>query len=172
MRKAGRLKHVTANMMIDGLYSNRNDRNKLSDKIVHLLSFLKANSFGHYTARLAHHCTVLGPNFMELSADLFGEMRRLLTGQFRVPVLMAQGNAGDMGNKQYRQSNLFDEVERQALAITDQILKKARLGRGSSSELDYRPVTYHASYDIHAQDFVEKKAEFENSLKQKQILIL
>ena len=152
--------------LIDGLYSNRNDRNKQSDKFVHLLGFFDQDKLCALYCTLAHHCTVLGPNFMDLSADLFGELRRKLTEQFQIPVLMVQGNAGDMGNKQYRQSNLFDEVERQAAAILDQINKKRSSWQKFQLErMEYRTVTYHASYDIDAQQYVEKKADFEKRLK-------
>ena len=153
-------------VMIDGLYSNRNDRNKQSDKMVHLLGFFEQGQLSALYCTLAHHCTVLGPNFMDLSADLFGEIRRLLQKQFAVPVLMAQGNAGDMGNKQYRQSNLFDEVERQAAAIVDQIRKKQTPWETLQlTEIQCRTVVYHAVYDIDAESFAQKKADFEKQLE-------
>lgn len=152
--------------LIDGLYSNRNDANKQADKWVHCLGFFSHDRLMALYCTLAHHCTVLGPNFMELSADLFGELRRLLKAETGVPVFMAQGNAGDMGNKQYRRSNRFDEVERQAAAILDQMHKKSSgwLPLTLSDE-GCRTVHYRAAYDIDASEFEAKKKAFEQQLK-------
>lgn len=162
-------KTVTAKFssaVIDGLYSNRNDRNKLSDKTVSMIGFFEQERLLGLYCTLAHHCTILGPNFMELSADLFGEMRRLLEEKFQATVLMAQGNAGDMGNKQYRKSNLFDEVVNQAANLVDQIQKK----RSPWVDFDMENCHWHeheflASYDVDVTVFEKKKAEFEKQLE-------
>ena len=152
--------------LIDGLYSNRNDKNKFSDKWVHLLGFFKGEELKAVFCTLAHHCTVLGPNFMDLSADLFGKMRDLLEEEFKAPVLMAQGNAGDMGNKQYRQSNVYDEVEKQAFNIVDQIKKKRSPWVDLKTDsIRMHKGSYKAVYDVDVDVFIKKKAEFEEKLK-------
>ncbi len=154
------------NTWIDGLYSNRNDPNKLSDKWIHQFGFFQDGKLLAMITSLAHHCTVLGPNFTDLSADLFGEMRRLLQQEVQAPVMMVQGNAGDMGNKQYRRSNLFDEVERQAAALVDQIRKKHSAWQLLKCDhCTIRTVAYQAVYDVNAEDYVAKKQEFEEQLK-------
>ena len=151
---------------IDGLYSNRNDPNKHSDKWIHQLGFFQGEQMKAMICSLAHHCTVLGPNFMECSADLFGEMRSLLQEETQVPVMMVQGNAGDMGNKQYRRSNLFDEVQRQAANLIDQIHKKHSPWQPLQvRHLCFRKVVFQASYDVDVEVFKAKKAEFEKQLE-------
>lgn len=151
---------------IDGLYSNRNDANKHSDKWVVELGFFNQEKMIGLLFTMAHHCTVLGPNFMELSADLFGEIRRLLQEENNVPVLMVQGNAGDMGNKQYRKSNLFDEVEKEAYNLVDQMHKKGCVWQDLSIlEWKISEGSYLAQYDVDIHQFEVKKAEFERQLE-------
>ena len=153
--------------LIDGLYSNRNDKNKLSDKIVHELGFFDNDErLVLILCTLAHHCTILGPNFMDCSADLFGELRRQISAKENVPVFMAQGNAGDMGNKQYRQSNLYDEVLKQATNITDQMNKKHSEWQSLQvNSFNIRSGKYKAIYDVDVNEFIVKKADFEEKLK-------
>ena len=154
------------NTLIDGIYSNRNDRNKHSDKLVHELGFFRGDELVAEIYSMAHHCTVLGPNNMDISADLFGEVRRLLQEEKKVPVLMVQGNAGDMGNKQYRTSNTFDAVVAEAAALVDQIHKKHSDWTPVKAEhCGVRHVSYTAVYDVDAEVFKAKKAEFEEKMK-------
>lgn len=155
-----------SNTLIDGIYSNRNDKNKKSDKWVHMLGFFNENKLIGLYYSMAHHCTVLGPNFMDCSADLFGEIRRLLKLEFNVPVLMIQGNAGDMGNKQYRTSNTYDAVVKEVANLIDQINKK----RSDWLKLNVENSFYHehaytAVYDVDVTVYEDKKKDFEKRLE-------
>ncbi len=152
--------------LIDGLYSNRNDKNKRADKYVHRFGFFRGEELVGMAFSMAHHCTILGPNFTECSGDLFGELRRRIQADHPVPVLMIQGNAGDMGNKQYRKSNLFDEVEYQSKNLLDQIEKKAEPWQELELvDCGFKEGAYKAVYDVDATVFEQKKADFEEKLK-------
>ena len=152
--------------LVDGLYSNRNDKNKMSDKWIHTLGFFHDDKLVAELVNMAHHCTVLGPNNMDLSADLFGEIRKVLEEKDNVPVMMIQGNAGDMGNKQYRKGNLFDEVETEAANIVDQIAKRSSNWVDLNIEdCEIKEGQHHAEWDVDANVYVEKKKEFEEKLK-------
>lgn len=111
-------------IQIDGLYSNRNSRTKPCDKSVNILGFFEQEKLIAMFVNLSHHCTVLGPNNYMLSGDLFGAMRRKLAQHYGCYVMMAQGNAADMGNRQYRSGNGFQELEKQSSAIVQQIFEK------------------------------------------------
>lgn len=152
---------------IDGLYSNRNDKNKLSDKTVSMIGFFKDEELIALYYTMAHHCTVLGPNFMDLSADLFGRLRYELKKELGdIPVLMVQGNAGDMGNKQYRRANIYSEVEYQAFNVMDQIRKKHTPWETIElSSLEYYEGSYKAIFDIETAPLKVKKAQFEKQLE-------
>ena len=152
--------------LVDGLYSNRNDKNKMSDKWIHTLGFFHDDKLVAELVNMAHHCTVLGPNNMDLSADLFGEIRKVLEEKDNVPVMMIQGNAGDMGNKQYRKGNLFDEVETEAANIVDQIAKRSSNWVDLNIDnCEIKEGQYHAEWDVDANVYVEKKKDFEEKLK-------
>ncbi len=152
--------------LIDGIYSNRNDKNKMSDKYIHSLAFYYEEKMVGMLVNMAHHCTVLGPNNMDLSADLFGELRKRLEKQENTTVMMIQGNAGDMGNKQYRKGNLFDEVETEASNIVDQISKRSTDWKEVNvTKCEIQTGSYHAEWDVDANEYVEKKKDFEEKLK-------
>lgn len=152
--------------LVDGLYSNRNDKNKMSDKWIHTLGFFHDDKLVAELVNMAHHCTVLGPNNMDLSADLFGEIRKVLEEKDNVPVMMIQGNAGDMGNKQYRKGNLFDEIETEAANIVDQIAKRSSNWVDLNIDnCEIKEGQYHAEWDVDANVYVEKKKDFEEKLK-------
>ena len=152
--------------LIDGLYSNRNDKNKMSDKWIHSLGFYHDDNLVAMLVNLAHHCTILGPNNMDLSADLFGELRKRLESQEKATVMMIQGNAGDMGNKQYRKGNLFDELESQASNIIDQMNKRSSAWIPLTlNTCNINTGSYHAEWDDDASVFEAKKKDFEEKLK-------
>ena len=105
---------------------------------------------------LAHHCTILGPDNYQLSADLFGALREKLMQQYCVPVLMAQGNAADMGNRQYRVSNGFSALEYQASHICEQIKEKLSWETIDMEGYDYHFEEYQASYLLNPDDYTKK----------------
>lgn len=153
-------------LWIDGLYSNRNDRNKLSDKRVQLLGFFHEGKAVGILCNLAHHGTVLGPDNMQVSGDLMGAMRPYLEKEFQAPVFMSQGNAGDMGNKQYRNGNDFEALSGQAWNICDQIRKKHKAWEKIETQ-NFKMQEHHYKlvYDIDIEPLKVRKAEFEEKLK-------
>ncbi len=155
-----------SDVIIDGLYSNRNDKNKLSDKHEYMIAFFdnSENIVGIYHL-MSHHCTVLGPQNMELSSDLFGALRNRLEAHFNCPVLMAQGNAGDMGNKQYRDGNDFAALDRLADNLFAQIKNKYRWQDINMDGFEHKSVNYHASYHLDYSNYKEKYEEFTRRLE-------
>lgn len=113
-------------LMIDGLYGNRSNKNKPSDKEVFILKFRDENSnLLGACVNLSCHPTVGDPLSMEISGDLFGYIDQRLTEEWGIRPLMMQGSAGDMSNRQYRQAANFREVERIGDGIIGQIKEKA-----------------------------------------------
>ena len=153
-------------ILIDGLYSNRNDKNKLSDKHDYMIGFFnnedKLVAIYHL---MAHHCTVLGPQNMLCSADLFGNLRPRLEEYFGCPVFMAQGNAGDMGNKQYRDGNDFAALDRQGANIAAQIFNKYSWKDINMDSYSHKDVLYHASFHVDYSIYKQKYIEFSERLK-------
>lgn len=153
-------------VIIDGLYSNRNDKNKLSDKHEYMIGFFnKANELIGIFHLMSHHCTVLGPQNMELSADLFGALRNKLEVYFGCPVLMAQGNAGDMGNKQYRDGNDFEALYRLTENLFAQIINKYRWIDIDTDDFEHRQVNYHACYSVDYSVYKKKYEDFTKRLQ-------
>lgn len=141
---------------IDGLYSNRDDANKRCDKYVHVLGFFSEEKCVAMFVELAHHCTILGPDNYQLSADLFGAIRTKLMDVYHVPVLMAQGNAADMGNRQYRVNNGFEALTYQAQHLCEQIQEKLTWEIIDMEGYEYHSYVYEATYELCPEEYLEK----------------
>ena len=154
-----------SNIIIDGLYSNRNDKNKLSDKNEYMLGFFNNDDqlVGVYHL-MSHHCTVIGPQSMMVSADLFGALRSRLEKHFGCLFLMAQGNAGDMGNRQYRNGNDFAAVEREANDLMEQIVNKYSWKDIDIDNFEHKSVVYHAKYHVDYGKYKDKYEEYKSRL--------
>lgn len=154
-----------SDVLIDGLYSNRNDINKLSDKHCHLIAFDGEDGMIALYCCMSHHCTVLGPKNYLISADLFGALRERLEREFGAFVLMAQGNAGDMGNHMYRQSSTFEELDRQADAIMSQILNKIDWHGIDLDGYRYRRFALEERYTVDCAFYQQRKSDYLHQLE-------
>ncbi|MBQ4254282.1 MAG: hypothetical protein II712_05565, partial [Erysipelotrichaceae bacterium] len=151
---------------IDGIYSNRNDINKPSNKNLYLIGFFrKDGALEGLLCSLSHHCTVLGPNFYGLSADLFGRLRLELEEKFNTTAAILQGSAGDMGNRQYRQGNDYGEVERETKNLMEQICWRLDWKDIDIDNYEISSHKYLARYHHSAEEYAEKIADFEKRLE-------
>ncbi len=154
-----------ATFTIDGIYSNRNNINKPSNKNVYIIGYFKEDKLVGMALNMSHHCTVLGPDFYGLSADLFGCLRKSLREKYGCPVLVIQGTAGDMGNRQYRQGNDYNEVIRETKNLMEQIAWRLNWQDINLENVEIKQYKYHASYYHDASVYVEKIKDFENQLE-------
>ncbi|MBQ4254152.1 MAG: hypothetical protein II712_04910 [Erysipelotrichaceae bacterium] len=155
-----------SDVLIDGLYSNRNDKNKLSDKHEYMIGFFgkDGNPVGIYHL-MSHHCTVVGSHSMLCSADLFGSLRAKLQNYFNCPFYMAQGNAGDMGNRQYRDGNDFEALERLSSNIFAQIINKYEWKDINLEGYEIKHVCYHAHFHVDYSEYAQKYIDYSERLK-------
>ncbi len=149
---------------IDGLYSNRNDAYKECDKFVHTIAFIHEGKMIAQWVNLSHHCTILGPKNYRLSADLFGEMRSILAKHYHCPVMLTQGNAADMGNRQYRTGNDFNAVAQQAFGICDQIISKENFKEINLNQYEYHKYTLSESYELDINQYQSKINNIQDQL--------
>lgn len=106
---------------IEGVYGNRNYKDKPSDKDVNLILFRNENHVVAGIASLTCHPTVLGIHNMKISSDLLGNIGKALDEKYNTIFLTMQGACGDMGNRQYRRGNDEAELWRVRDEIMDQI---------------------------------------------------
>lgn len=152
--------------MIDGLYSNRNDANKLSDKVVHLLGFFNKNELIATFCNMSCHNTVLGPKNYQITSEVFGMTRNHLEERLGGIFLMSNGNAGDMGNRQYRTGQEFVDCEKMAANLADQIVRKHTDWQSLSLEhLEYKHIEFRKTIILDSNIYIEKIAEFNERLK-------
>lgn len=114
---------------IDGVYGNRNDKDKPGDKEVNMILF---RSEGHVAAGIFNfscHPTVLGIHNMKISSDLLGNIGKALDEKYKTTFITMQGASGDMGNRQYRKGN----DEKELLRVRDEVM--SQIDRFAETEL-------------------------------------
>ena len=127
---------------IDGIYGNRNDKNRLADKKIRFLMFKDKNKVVGILVNLSCHPTILGQKNTMISADLFGYIRSHLEDRYHCPVFMSNGTEGDVSNRHYR--------------ISDDINELIRTGNGIISQIPYPLPTSLVSinrFEIHHRSF-------------------
>lgn len=139
-----------ASTLIDGFYSNRNDKNRPCDKSANLFKLLrKDQSALAVMVNMTCHPTVLGPQNYLISADLFGAIRSALSDIYHCDVLMMQGAAGDMGNRQYRQGNDQKELFRMRDGIVPQLIDSdISYNKIETNRIEWHKYDYHKQYEI------------------------
>ena len=151
--------------LIDGLYSNRNDANKLSDKVVHLLGFFHGDEIVAVYFNRACHNTVLGPDNYRLTSEIFGMTRDILEKRIGGTFMMTNGNAGDMGNRQYRTGQTFADCEKMAFNLADQIVRKhTKWTDICMDHVSHKHVEYRKTIMLDSSIYVDKIADFEERL--------
>lgn len=93
------------------------------------------------------HATVLGPKNMMISADIIGEVRKLMSEQLQVVPYTFTGASGDISNRQFRQGNDFVELERVGKGISDILKAVDHYEEISLANFKVIPYDYHISYD-------------------------
>ncbi len=152
--------------VIDGLYSNRNDANKLSDKVVHLLGFFREDRPLAVFCNLACHNTALGPDNYRLSSEIFGMARIHLEERIGGTFMMTNSNAGDMGNRQYRTGQQFKDAELMAWNLADQIVRKHTPWTDVCMEhVSHKHIEFHKTIMLDSSIYIPKIADFEERLK-------
>lgn len=123
-------KHVAVDVFyttqeIKGYYSNRNGIDKTSDKEVSVLKFdsKERKTLASITV-FSCHPTVLGPQNLEVSADLYGYLRKKAEENLGGVGFAQLGAAGDMSNRLYREGNDSAELIRVGDCISGQIYEK------------------------------------------------
>lgn len=119
-QKNSRLEFAKAE--IEGFYGNRNNITFPADKSFNILNFYddQDNIIGGLV-NLSCHPTVLGPQNLFLSADLFGAIRSKIEEKYKAPFLMTNGAQGDVSNRQYRLGNDSVELNRVSSGIFEQV---------------------------------------------------
>ncbi len=156
-----------SSLIVDGIYSNRNDANKLSDKVVHMIGFFdQADKMRALFCQLSCHNTILGPRNYALTSELFGALRDRLGKYFGCQVSMANGNSGDMGNRQYRTGQDYPDLQLMADNLAEQIERKhSEWQPFAMNKVTRQHVSYSEEVTFNSQQWIDKINEFNERLK-------
>ena len=111
---------------VEGFYNNRNNPSKPIDDEAILIKFV--NDSGKTVGAMCNfncHATVLAETNRYCSSDLMGKVRKNMEEFFGILPYTFPGAAADVSNRNYRQGNDFNELERVGKGISD-ILKTAK----------------------------------------------
>ena len=153
---------------IDGFYSNRNGKDKLGDKSVNMIMLKDADDNNVLSLiNMSCHPTVLGPQNLKISGDLFGYIARGVKEKFGIDAFMMNGAAGNMSNRCYRQGNDYAELIRVGDGILSQIVEKypGSETRLSIDKVELEKYHFHDEYDNDKDMYVAEIEKAENDLK-------
>ena len=138
---------------IEGVYGNRNYRDKPSDKDINMILFRNENHVVAGMFQFTCHPTVLGIHNMKISSDLLGNVGKALDEKYNSIFITMQGACGDMGNRQYRQGNNEKELWR----VRDEIMEQIDIFAETETPMELKvdavktaEYTVHQAYDIDA----------------------
>lgn len=155
-----------SSLIVDGIYSNRNDPDKLSDKVVHIIKFEHESKPVFTLLNMSCHNTVMGPLNYSITAELFGYTRRKLEPYFQCPVCILQGNAGDMGNRQYRTGQEFEDLDKASTHLANQIRRKhSDFEKINLSDFSHHHTVYTAKFTLDPTIYDAKIARYEKLLE-------
>ncbi|MGN0372363.1 MAG: hypothetical protein ACI4F3_06060 [Enterocloster sp.] len=126
---------------IDGVYGNRNYKDKPSDKDINMILFRNENHVAAGIFNFTCHPTVLGIHNMKLSSDLLGNVGKALDEKYNSIFITMQGACGDMGNRQYRRGNDEKELWR----VRDEIMEQVDRFGETEIPMDLKPVEIRTS---------------------------
>lgn len=150
---------------IEGYYGNRNHIEYPADKSVNYIKFTNLQQGDVYLiCNITCHPTVLGPQNLFISADLFGALRNSLCLEYHVPVMMLNGAQGDVSNRQYRQGNDSKELKRMCEGVFHQMHGVEFMPiHGESVRM--RDISYTIICNTSQEDLVKRLVEANEQLK-------
>jgi len=152
---------------IEGLYGNRNGKDKPEDKDVTIIRFTGADGAVKAAAvNISCHPTVLSPKNLLVSGDLLGYISRAVKEKLGVYPVMIQGAAGDMSNRHYRQGNDPAELERTGSGIVAQMFAGEEYLPLELEAPVAQPYRYRREYDIDMEEWQARRAELIAAMEQ------
>jgi hypothetical protein len=97
----------------ENLYSNRTDKNLPYNNNLLTIQFRNEESRPLFqVVNIACHPTILDPQFKKISNDLFGAFRTEFEKKTKVPLVIINGEAGDVSTRYTRRGTDYNEVLR------------------------------------------------------------
>lgn len=132
---------------VHGYYSKRSDKTLPFEDNALLIKFLKEDQVIASICNFNTHATVLGPKNMMLSSDIIGAVRSHMAQELGVVPYTITGASGDISNRQYRQGNDFQELERVAKGIYDNLKDIDNYSEVKIDSVKMSEYDYHIAYD-------------------------
>ncbi len=156
--------------LINGYYGNRNDIKKDGDKWAYLVKFNAGDKTLMALANLSCHSTVINPNELQFSADLLGNIRHYLEDSLNIPILITNGSAGDMSNRQYREGNDWLALDNISKGIGKQILNFTEMIQVNLNPVVANTFEYRVNYDLDVDEIKMKLDKLKQNLQTTNIL--
>ena len=156
---------------VQGYYSKRSDRTLPYDDNAAVVKFMREDRVIAAMCNFNCHATVLGPQNMQLSADLIGKVRSLMAEELQVVPYTFTGASGDISNRQYRQGNDFAELERVGNGVANILKQIKKYEKLKLEKPRMTPYDYHIHYDTceYREDYRKGIREAEAALASESI---
>lgn len=152
---------------IAGFYNNRNrPQEDYFDQVWELTLLTKQDQPIVRLLNLACHPTILGVSNRFISNDFFGVLRRCVEGYTGIPVMLFNGEAGDVSPRLLKKGVDFNEVQRYGIGIAMQLLDPYHPIQLHPERLDVRWVHHQTDYRPAENEYlIRKKRELEAEMK-------
>ena len=138
-----------ASMQVEGIYSNRNGLEYYYDPTLTAIKWVDGS--GKVQGGVVNfncHATVLGPQNLEVSGDIFGYIRRKVAADWGVNPLIIQSTSGDVSNRMHRQGNDFAELQRVGDDLYTQMSTKLKYEKIDMTLINEEDYHFEDHYEV------------------------
>ncbi len=151
---------------IKGFFNNRNNPEGYYRDKIDRIDFFDSEGLELVSLlNIACHPTVLGAQNHYVSADFFGPLRKYVQARIKMPVMVVNGECGDVSCRLLKHGADWDEVERTGVGIGQQVLSDTATKTLDFSNLEIIKVPYLIDYFPKKNAYLlEKKAELNRKI--------
>ena len=138
-----------ASMQVDGIYSNRNGLEYYYDPTLTVVKWVdETGKIQGGFVNFNCHATVLGPQNLEVSSDLFGYIRRKIAVDWGINPIIIQSTSGDVSNRMHRQGNDYAELTRVGEDLYAQMNAKLSYKKIDMTLINEEDYHYEDHYEV------------------------
>jgi len=152
---------------INGFYNNRNRPGEEYNDRCEILTLRTADGLPLVQLlNLACHPTILGAQNLYITADFFGVLRRSLQGATGMPVMIFNGEAGDVSPRLMKKGVDWNECLRYGEGIAAQLIDPKHPHPLTVEKMDVRSVKMTIDYNPQTNEYLlEKQRELKAELE-------
>lgn len=109
---------------------------------------------------IACHPTVLSHDYMKISSDVFGSFRRTYEEQTGIPLIIVNGEAGDISTRYTRKGQDYQEVKRLGTILSQNLQQATEFTQLNMEQMDISVCNYSTEYFPQQDTFMIQLEKF------------